>query len=136
MAFRFLSIGQHELLSFVHSQTFHNCFSKGMDTASAVTNCDAAMRTDTRLASAVFVALATFALSGCGADDSASASVSSSPSTVNNVVAQKKNTFEIVFANSGSQGAPFYVYSTNRTDGPLRYTVEAAKSLSETLCMN
>jgi phospholipase C len=43
----------------------------------------------------------------------------------------KKNTFEIVFANSGRQGAHFYVYSTNRTDGPWRYTVEAGKSLSE-----
>ena len=46
------------------------------------------MRTDTRLASVVFVALATFALSGCGADDSASASTSSSPVTANNVAAQ------------------------------------------------
>ncbi len=43
----------------------------------------------------------------------------------------KKNTFEIVLANTGYQGAHFYVYSTNRTDGPWRYTVEAGKSLNE-----
>lgn len=43
----------------------------------------------------------------------------------------KKNTFEIVLANTGDQGAHFYVYSTNRTDGPWRYTVEAGKSLNE-----
>jgi phospholipase C len=36
------------------------------------------------------------------------------------------------FANTGSQGAHFYVYSTNRTDGPWRYTVEAGKTLRET----
>ncbi|NPT44294.1 hypothetical protein GNZ12_23885 [Paraburkholderia sp. 1N] len=44
------------------------------------------MRRNTRLATTVFVALATFALSGCGADDSASAS--SSPSVANNDAAQ------------------------------------------------
>ncbi|HZZ04768.1 hypothetical protein [Paraburkholderia sp.] len=44
------------------------------------------MRRDARLATTVFVALATFALSGCGADDSAS--VSSSPSVTNNDTAQ------------------------------------------------
>jgi len=35
------------------------------------------------------------------------------------------------FANTGSQGAHFYVYSSNRTDGPWRYTVEAGKSLRD-----
>ncbi|SOE99357.1 hypothetical protein SAMN05446635_7368 [Burkholderia sp. OK233] len=50
------------------------------------------MRTDTRLASAVFVALATFALNGCGADDSTSASTSSSPTAANNVAAQSATT--------------------------------------------
>ncbi|MFM0073494.1 hypothetical protein PQQ86_20275 [Paraburkholderia sediminicola] len=50
------------------------------------------MRTDPRLASAVFVALATFALSGCGADDSGSASTSSSSTTENNAVAQSATT--------------------------------------------
>jgi len=43
----------------------------------------------------------------------------------------KQNAFEISFGNTGDQGAHFYVYSTNRTDGPWRYTVEAGKSLSE-----
>ncbi|MFM0500627.1 hypothetical protein [Paraburkholderia caffeinilytica] len=46
------------------------------------------MRTDTRLASVVFVALTTFALNGCGADDSTSASASSSPTAANNTAAQ------------------------------------------------
>jgi phospholipase C len=36
------------------------------------------------------------------------------------------------FANAGSQGAHFYVYSSNRTDGPWRYTVEAGKTLRDT----
>ncbi|MEZ0600824.1 hypothetical protein ACAX43_01500 [Paraburkholderia sp. IW21] len=44
------------------------------------------MRRDKRVAAAAFVALATFALSGCGADDSASAS--SSPPVANSDVAQ------------------------------------------------
>jgi phospholipase C len=35
------------------------------------------------------------------------------------------------FSNTGEQGAHFYVYSKNRTDGPWRYTVEARKSLRE-----
>ena len=34
--------------------------------------------------------------------------------------------------NTGDQGAHFYLYSTDRTDGPWRYTVEAGKSLNET----
>ncbi|MFM0110079.1 hypothetical protein [Paraburkholderia nemoris] len=50
------------------------------------------MRTNTRLASAAFVALATFALGGCGADDSGSASMSSSPTAENNAVAQSATT--------------------------------------------
>jgi phospholipase C len=39
--------------------------------------------------------------------------------------------FAIQFVNSGGQGAHFYVYSTNRLDGPRRYTVEAGKTLSD-----
>jgi phospholipase C len=42
------------------------------------------------------------------------------------------NTLSITFANKGRQGAHFYVYGTNRTDGPWRYTVEAGKSLDDT----
>jgi hypothetical protein len=71
---------------FKHSQTFHNYFLKGLETASAITKLDADMRRDARLATLVFVALATFTLSGCGADDSAS--ISSSPSVANNDTAQ------------------------------------------------
>jgi phospholipase C len=41
------------------------------------------------------------------------------------------NTLEITFANTGHQGAHFYVYATNRSDGPWRYTVEAGKSLAD-----
>jgi phospholipase C len=38
-------------------------------------------------------------------------------------------TLKLTFTNTGRQGAHFYVYSTNRIDGPWRYTVEAGKSL-------
>ncbi|HEY1610359.1 MAG TPA: phospholipase C, phosphocholine-specific [Paraburkholderia sp.] len=51
---------------------------------------------------------------------------------VNSVVNPKQNTLELTFANTGRQGAHFYVYATNRTDGPWRYTVEAGKTLSDT----
>jgi phospholipase C len=51
---------------------------------------------------------------------------------VNGHADAKKNTFEISIGNTGDQGAHFYLYSTNRTDGPWRYTVEAGKSLNET----
>jgi hypothetical protein len=57
-----------------------------LETASAITKLDADMRTDARLAIAVLAALATFTLSGCGADDSASAP--SSPSVASNDTAQ------------------------------------------------
>jgi phospholipase C len=40
--------------------------------------------------------------------------------------------FVIRFANTGTQGANFYVYATNRRDGPWRYTVEAGASLEDT----
>jgi phospholipase C len=40
------------------------------------------------------------------------------------------------FANTGSQGAHFYVYSSNRTDGPWRYTVEAGKTLRDSFDIN
>lgn len=39
------------------------------------------------------------------------------------------DSLKLTFANTGAQGAHFYVYGTNRTDGPWRYTVEAGKSL-------
>ncbi|CAM2156378.1 Non-hemolytic phospholipase C [Pararobbsia alpina] len=40
-----------------------------------------------------------------------------------------KQEFVIHLANTGDQGAHFYIYSTNRTDGPWSYTVGAGKSL-------
>jgi phospholipase C len=45
-------------------------------------------------------------------------------------------TFTLHFANTGSQGAHFYVYSSNRTDGPWRYTVEAGKTLRDSFDIN
>ena len=44
----------------------------------------------------------------------------------------RENSFTVEIGNTGRQGAHFYLYSTNRTDGPWRYTVEADKSLKET----
>ncbi|WP_186264016.1 phosphocholine-specific phospholipase C [Burkholderia gladioli] len=44
----------------------------------------------------------------------------------------KDNEFQINFSNTGKVGASFYVYSTNRSDGPWRYTVEAGKSIADT----
>ncbi|APY92390.1 phosphocholine-specific phospholipase C [Burkholderia pseudomallei] len=38
----------------------------------------------------------------------------------------------IEFANRGEQGAHFYVYASNRSDGPWRYTVGAHRSLHKT----
>jgi hypothetical protein len=94
IALDFLSNSQRFDKSFICSQTFHNYFFKGLETASAKTELDADMRKDTLLATTAFVALATFALSGCGADDSASGPPSStSPASLtsaalNNVAAQ------------------------------------------------
>ncbi|MFP3795572.1 phosphocholine-specific phospholipase C [Paraburkholderia tropica] len=51
---------------------------------------------------------------------------------VNAHVDPTKNALSITFANKGRQGAHFYVYGTNRTDGPWRYTVEAGKSIDDT----
>jgi phospholipase C len=51
---------------------------------------------------------------------------------VNGRLEAAQNTFTIELANTGEQGAHFYVYATNRTDGPWRYTVGAGKSLTET----
>lgn len=51
---------------------------------------------------------------------------------VNAHVDAMKNALSITFANKGRQGAHFYVYGTNRNDGPWRYTVEAGKSLDDT----
>ncbi|TDY20456.1 hypothetical protein B0G81_0615 [Paraburkholderia sp. BL6665CI2N2] len=45
------------------------------------------MRRNKRLASAALVALATLALSGCGADDSAPPAASSTPAVANNDIA-------------------------------------------------
>ncbi len=50
---------------------------------------------------------------------------------VNGRLEAAQNTFTIELANTGEQGAHFYVYATNRTDGPWRYTVGAGKSLKE-----
>jgi phospholipase C len=47
-------------------------------------------------------------------------------------VQSAQNQLAITFANVGQQGAHFYVYSTNRTDGPWGYTVEAGKALGAT----
>jgi hypothetical protein len=58
----------------IHSQTFHNYFLKGLETASAITKLDADMRRHALLAITVFVAIATSLLSGCGADDAAPSS--------------------------------------------------------------
>jgi hypothetical protein len=63
------------------SQTFHNNFLKGLETAPAFTKPDANMKKETRLTSAVLVAATTFMLNGCGADDAASASASASSTT-------------------------------------------------------
>lgn len=62
------------------------------------------MRTDTRLAGVVLVALATCALSGCGADDSAPASTSSSQTATNNAAAQSPTT--VPAAGMASASAP------------------------------
>jgi phospholipase C len=43
----------------------------------------------------------------------------------------KTGEFTLTFNNTGKAGAHFYVYSSNRTDGPWRYTVEAGKALSD-----
>jgi len=50
---------------------------------------------------------------------------------VNAKLDTKRNVLELNFGNTGSVGAHFYVYSSNRTDGPWRYTVEHDKSLSD-----
>ncbi|HEV3431912.1 MAG TPA: phospholipase C, phosphocholine-specific [Paraburkholderia sp.] len=51
---------------------------------------------------------------------------------VNAQVDPSKKTLSITFSNKGRQGAHFYVYGTNRSDGPWRYTVEAGKSIDDT----
>ncbi|TKC89422.1 phospholipase C, phosphocholine-specific [Trinickia terrae] len=50
---------------------------------------------------------------------------------VNAHVKAEDGKFNLTFANTGEHGAHFYVYATNRTDGPWRYTVEAHKSLHD-----
>lgn len=50
---------------------------------------------------------------------------------VNAHVRVESETLVMEFANTGEAGAHFYVYATNRSDGPWRYTVEARKSLRE-----
>jgi hypothetical protein len=78
---------------FYHSQTFHNYFLKGLETASAFTKLDADMRNDKRLASAALVALATVALNGCGADDSAQPAASSTQAAANHDAAPNAASF-------------------------------------------
>ncbi|WP_459715474.1 phosphocholine-specific phospholipase C [Paraburkholderia sp. 2C] len=51
---------------------------------------------------------------------------------VNGKVNEKRNVLELVMGNTGTVGAHFYVYSSLRTDGPWRYTVEKDKSITET----
>ncbi|MDN7866300.1 phospholipase C, phosphocholine-specific [Burkholderia multivorans] len=46
-----------------------------------------------------------------------------------NATLRGTHTLRIEFANRGDQGAHFYVYGTNRTDGPWRYTVGARRVL-------
>ncbi|HDR9838091.1 TPA: DUF756 domain-containing protein, partial [Burkholderia multivorans] len=46
-----------------------------------------------------------------------------------NATLRGAHTLRIEFANRGDQGAHFYVYGTNRTDGPWRYTVGARRVL-------
>ncbi|MCA8453628.1 phospholipase C, phosphocholine-specific [Burkholderia multivorans] len=46
-----------------------------------------------------------------------------------NATLRGAHTLRIKFANRGDQGAHFYVYGTNRTDGPWRYTVGARRVL-------
>lgn len=70
--------------TFCHSQTIHNYFLKGLETASAFTKLDADMRRDIGLASVALVALATLALNGCGADDAGPSAASSSPAVADN----------------------------------------------------
>jgi hypothetical protein len=61
---------------------------KELETASAITKLDADMRKDAPLAITIFVAVATFTLSGCGADDAAPSSSSSSTTSVSSDAAQ------------------------------------------------
>ncbi|MFL9908814.1 hypothetical protein [Paraburkholderia sp. RL17-337-BIB-A] len=70
----------------IHSQTFHNYFLKELETASAITKSDADMRRHALLAITIFVAVATSTLSGCGADDAAPSS--SSTTAANSDAAQ------------------------------------------------
>ncbi|MBR8044450.1 MULTISPECIES: phosphocholine-specific phospholipase C [Burkholderia] len=46
-----------------------------------------------------------------------------------NATLRGAHALRIEFANRGDQGAHFYVYGTNRTDGPWRYTVGARRVL-------
>ncbi|MBR8124625.1 phosphocholine-specific phospholipase C [Burkholderia multivorans] len=46
-----------------------------------------------------------------------------------NATLRGAHTLRIEFANRGDQGAHFYVYGTDRTDGPWRYTVGARRVL-------
>lgn len=78
LTFHFLSKNRCLHTSFTHSQTFHNYFLKGLDTVSATTKLDADMRRAMRLATFLIVALTTYTLGGCGADDTAPASPASS----------------------------------------------------------
>jgi hypothetical protein len=84
------------------SQTFHNYFLKGIETALAFTQPDADMRRDKRLASAALLALATFALSACGADDSPSTATSSAPSAAVDDAAQRPATLSAALPDASA----------------------------------
>ena len=51
---------------------------------------------------------------------------------VNGHVAGAKRTYTLTFANTGTEGANFCVYTGDPTAMPKRYTVEAGKQLSDT----
>jgi hypothetical protein len=79
ITFHFLSKNQRIAEKICGSQTFHNYFLKGLETAPAFTKPDADMRRSKRLASIASIAVATVALSACGADDSSVNASTSSP---------------------------------------------------------
>ena len=51
---------------------------------------------------------------------------------VNGQLQATAQTYSLTFANTGAQGANFWVYSGNAAIAPRRYTVEAGKQLTDT----
>jgi phospholipase C len=51
---------------------------------------------------------------------------------VNGTLQVQSQTYTLTFANTGTVGANFYVYTADPTAMPKRYTVEAGKQLSDT----